>query len=141
MMMLMNKIDGLEESFKSAKVVFLTTYFQGKEKSRPMINLNDSPYNVLWFPTEKGTEKVKHIKNDSRVILTFPASNKGEFFEIEGNARIEDDKDKISEKWVWWYLYWRPSQREKYWFPQGEASEKSVIIYLTPNKSRLVKKA
>jgi len=37
----MNKLDGLEEAFKSVKVVFLTTYQQGKEKSRPMIHLNE----------------------------------------------------------------------------------------------------
>jgi len=48
-----------------------------------MINLNEDPYDILWFPTEKGTENINHIKNDSRVTITYPASKKGEFYEIE----------------------------------------------------------
>ena len=40
----MDKIEGMFEAFKESKVVFLTTYRNGDEHSRPMTNLNDDPH-------------------------------------------------------------------------------------------------
>jgi hypothetical protein len=49
--MFMNEIEGMLEDFKKARVVYLTTFSDGEERSRQMTNLNDDPYKVMWFPT------------------------------------------------------------------------------------------
>ncbi|MBD3171897.1 hypothetical protein GF326_05440 [Candidatus Bathyarchaeota archaeon] len=59
----MNKIRGMEESFKESKVVYLVTFGSTSEKhSRPMTNFNDDPYNIMWFPTYQDTKKVEVLK-------------------------------------------------------------------------------
>jgi len=78
----MNEIKGMKEAFEKAKVVFLTTYKDGKENSRQMTNFNTDPYTVMWFSTYRNTEKVKDIEMNSEVLVTFPSFNEGEFYEI-----------------------------------------------------------
>ena len=134
----MNRIEGLEEAFKEAKVVFMTTFGKdGKENTRAMMNYNEDPYDVMWFPTEKGTQKVKDIEGDPRVLLTFPCDECGAFYEIEGEAEFEDP-EVVKEKWKWWYLSWRPTQRMRFWFPQDMDDPRRVIINIHPRSVRIV---
>ena len=100
----MEKIPGLEEAFRNAKVVFMTTYDGNKERTRQMTNYNDDLDGVIWFPTEKDTRKVKDIEKNKKVLLTFPAKKRGEYYEIEGEASFASD-DEVMEKWEWWWLY------------------------------------
>ncbi len=58
----MEKIPGIDDAFKKAKVVFMTTYNGDKENTRQMTNYNDNPYDTIWFPTERDTQKVRDIK-------------------------------------------------------------------------------
>ena len=134
----MDQLAGLDEAFKKAKVVFMTTYEGEKENTRQMTNYNESPYGMIWFPTEKDTQKVKDIEKNSKVLLTLPASKNGEFYEIEGEASFASDRE-VSNKWEWWWLYWHPAQKNRFWFPR-EKDEKRVIINITPKTARLVKK-
>ena len=87
----MDKIPGLEAAFKGAKVIFMTTFDGDKENTRQMTNYNEGPYGTIWFPTERDTKKVRDIEKDSRVLLTFPAENKGEFYEITGEASFASE--------------------------------------------------
>jgi len=106
------------EDFKQVKIVYLTTFSNGEERSRPMTNFNDDPYNRMWFPTYRDTKKVKDIEENPKVLITFPSSKEGEYYEIEGRAEFE--KEEITtEKWRRWYLYWYPSQSKRF-FSQGE---------------------
>jgi len=84
----MNEIKGMKEAFEKAKVVFLTTYKDGKENSRQMTNFNTDPYTVMWFSTYRNTEKVKDIEMNSEVLVTFPSFNEGEFYEIACSGGI-----------------------------------------------------
>ncbi|RLG96633.1 hypothetical protein DRO27_01905, partial [Candidatus Bathyarchaeota archaeon] len=59
----MDKLAGLEEAFKKAKVVFMTTYGE-KENTRQMTNYNEDPYVTIWFPTERDTQKVRDIERN-----------------------------------------------------------------------------
>ena len=135
----MNEIKGMKEAFEKAKVVFLTTYRDGKENNRQMTNFNTDPYEVIWFPTSKETKKVEDIEKNPKVLITFPGLTNGEFYEIEGTAGFAD-KDEVIEKWRWWYLYWHPHQRNRFWFPAGEYSPDKVIINIQPESARLVTK-
>jgi len=78
----MNKIRSMEESFKESKVVYLVTFgLTGEKHSRPMTNFNDGPYNMMWFPTCRDTQKVKDIKNNKKVLVVFPDSERERFYE------------------------------------------------------------
>ena len=134
----MDKIPGLEAAFKGAKVIFMTTFDGDKENTRQMTNYNEGPYGTIWFPTERDTKKVRDIEKDSRVLLTFPAENKGEFYEITGEASLASEEEVLA-KWEWWWLYWHPAQKDRFWFPR-ERDERRVIINIKPIDAKLVKK-
>lgn len=127
----------MEDAFKKAKVLFMTTYGE-KKNTRQMTSYNEDPYSQLWFPTERDTKKVKDIEKNNAITLTFPEENRGEFYEIEGEASFASDEEVLA-KWEWWWLYWHPAQRDRFWFPR-ENDERRVIINVKPVKAKLVKR-
>ncbi len=134
----MEKIEGMDEAFNQARVVFLTTFKDGEERSRHMTNFNEDPYQTMWFPTYRDTRKVKDIEKNPKVLITFPSSSKGEYYEIEGEAEFEDDA-VTAQKWRWWYLYWHPHQRMRFSFRYMDHSPDRVIINVKPESARVVK--
>ena len=64
----MREIEGLAESFMDARMVYLTTFRDGEERSRQMTNFNEDPSDVAWFPSD-----MKRVpKNPPNVVaLTF----------------------------------------------------------------------
>ena len=134
----MDKIPGLDMAFKSAKVIFMTTFDGDRDNTRQMTNYNEDPYGTIWFPTEKDTKKVKDIGKDQRVLLTFPAEEKGEFYEVTGEASFAS-KEEVLSKWEGGGLYWHPAQRNRFWFPR-EHDERRGIINVKPVSAKLVKK-
>ena len=134
----MNKLPGIDEAFKKAKVVFMTTYKGNEERTRQMTNYNEKLGDVIWFPTEKDTRKVDDIKKNDKILITFPAGKRGEYFEVEGTASFASDQE-VLEKWEWWWLYWHPAQKDRFWFPR-EKDERRVIINIEPKEARLVKR-
>mgnify|MGYP000468678011 FL=1 len=91
----MKKLPGIDEAFKKAKVVFMTTFNGDKERTRQMTNYNDELDEQIWFPTEKDTRKVKDIKKNNKVLITFPAGKRGEYFEVTGEASFASDLSLI----------------------------------------------
>ena len=133
----MKEIEGLAESFKAAKMVYFTTFQNGKERSRQMTNFNEDPYDMFWFPSDKKSRKCEDIAKNPKVLITFPAENRGEYYEITGKAELADDS-VTAAKWQWWYLYWHPAQRRRFWMP-GTGTPERVIINVYPESVRLVK--
>ncbi|MFP3950999.1 MAG: pyridoxamine 5'-phosphate oxidase family protein [Candidatus Bathyarchaeia archaeon] len=136
----MRKLSGLEEAFKRSKTVYLTTFSDGEEHNRPMTNFNDDPYDTIWFTTERDTRKVKDIKDNPKVLITFPAEEPGYFFEIEGEAEFAPES-VVEEKWRWWYLYWHPEQRDRFWFPAGGKHPNRMIINIEPVSAKIIRKS
>ncbi|MGD2142201.1 MAG: pyridoxamine 5'-phosphate oxidase family protein [Candidatus Bathyarchaeota archaeon] len=136
----MKEIEGMAESFRKAKIVYLTTFEDGEERSRPMTNFNEDPYKMFWFPTDADSRKVQDIKENPKVVVTFPSKKRSEYYEITGRAEFED-KAVTEEKWEWWYLYWHPGQRKRFWFPaRADARRwKKMIINIHPESARVVK--
>ncbi len=134
----MNEIAGLKEAFREAKVVFLTTFRDGEEMDRQMTNFNDDPYKRMWFPTNRNTQKVRDIEEDSKVLITFPSSRENEHYEIEGRAEFENDA-VTAQKWKWWYLYWHPAQRKRFWLSGSQNNPDRLIINVYPQSARIVK--
>ena len=133
----MEQMHGLDEAFKNAKVVFLTTFDGAEENTRQMTNFNENPYKTFWFPTEKDSKKVKDIQTNPRVLVTFPAENMDEYYEIEGEASLASRRE-VEEKWKWWYLYWHPAQKKRFWF-SPKSHESHALINVEPKKARLIK--
>ena len=135
----MNEIKGMREEFKNARFVYLTTFSEeGDRRSRPMTNYNEDPYGVMWFPSFKETRKVEDIRRDPRVVITFPSSEEGMFYEIEGRAEFEED-EVVSRKWKWWYLSWLPDVEYRHRFTTDAPITNRVIINVHPSSARIVK--
>jgi general stress protein 26 len=92
----------------------------------------------MWFPTYRDTRKVEDIEKDPSVLLTFPSSREGEYYEIEGRAEFESEA-VTAGKWQWWYLYWHPTQRRRFWFPGKTHYPNRVIINVHPKSARVVR--
>ena len=136
----MRKIEGLEDSFKDSKIIYLVTFGpDGEKHSRPMTNFNDTPYHTIWFPTYKETRKVKDIKSNDEVLLIFPHKEKEKFFKIKGKAGFED-QEVTQEKWRWWYLYWHPEMSDKFWFEKRGEHEERMIINVEPLEATIISK-
>jgi general stress protein 26 len=134
----MNSYPGLKESFRQARVVFLTTFDKtGSKRTRQMMNFNEDIYSEIWFPTETRSRKVEDIKVNQKVLVTFPAEGFGDNWEVEGKAELER-QEVVDAKWVWWYLSWRPYQADRFWFPpKNESDPNHAIIKITPIKATL----
>jgi general stress protein 26 len=102
-----------------------------------MTNYNETPYSMMWFPTFKKTTKVDHVKSNPKVLITFPSSRLGEFFEIEGRAELEDD-NLVGEKWKWWYLSWLPDEESKHRITSDAPFTNHTIINVYPTNARIV---
>jgi general stress protein 26 len=135
----MNEIEGMKENFGKARVVYMTTFRDGEEHSRQMTNFNEDPYGMIWFPTDRDTRKVEDIKENPRVLITFPSSKEGFYYEMEGRAEFESE-EVTRGKWEWWYLYWRPTQKRRFWFPREGQHPERVIINIHTVRARMVSK-
>jgi general stress protein 26 len=133
----MREIEGLVESFKEARMVYFTTFRDGKEGSRQMTNFNEDPYKMIWFPSDLKSRKIEDIKKEPKVLITFPAQKKGEDYEITGRAELADE-GVTAKNWRWWYLYWHPSQKKRFWLPGGAGTPERAIINVHPESARLV---
>lgn len=128
----MNKLPGLEEAFRDAKVVWLTTFDEkGDEVDRQMTNYNEDPYAEMWFPTWRDTRKVRHLKRRPDAFLTFPAEEEDRFYRIQGTVRLADEETTY-EKWRWWYLSWVPGDGSKYGLTGSHGWDSRAILLFTP---------
>lgn len=135
----MNRIEGMGEDFKNARVVYVTTVGErGKLSHRPMTNYNEDPYGNMWFATFRQTNKVEQIAKNPRVKITFPSSREGEMYEITGSASIGTDEE-VREKWRWWMFFWHPEYRKYTWFTEGSHLHERVIINACPAEASVVK--
>jgi general stress protein 26 len=135
----MKKIQGMEEEFQRAKLVYLTTFSEnGLKHNRAMTNYNENPYEMMWFPTFKDSRKVHDIQKNAKVLITFPSSKKREFYVIDGKAELEDEK-VVDKKWEWWYLFWLPDEEFRFRIMSDAPFSNHAIINIYPESARIVK--
>jgi general stress protein 26 len=129
----MNTIDGMHEVFKESKQVFLTTSNKkGESKTRAMTNYNESPYEPMWFPSFLDTQKVRHIKENSKVIISFPSNQQGKWYKVKGNAKLAS-WEEVNDNWKWWYLEWVPEKdRGKFELRYDNPFTDRTIIWIEP---------
>ena len=138
--MTLNKMPGLVEDFKMARIVNMTTFAEnGVKNTRPMTNFNEDPYDEMWFPTYKDTKKVRDILKDPRILINFPSSSEGAFWEIEGVAKLEKD-EVTATKWKNWFLFWYPNREAMGWGLAGYSSlvDHRMIVNVFPKSVKLI---
>ena len=59
-----------------------------------------------------------------------------EHYEIKGRAEFENDA-VTAQKWRWWYLYWHPAQRKRFW--RAPNNPNRLIINVYPQSVRIVR--
>jgi general stress protein 26 len=91
--------------------------------ARPMSVQEIDEEGNLWFLSANDSHKNKEIAIDPEVKLYFQGSQHSEFLQLNGNAQILFDKNKIKE-------LWKPIL--KTWFTEGEDDPRISIIKITP---------
>jgi general stress protein 26 len=132
----MENIVGMQEAFKESKLVYLTTINkEGEKNSRPMTNYNESPYEPMWFPSFKETKKINDIRNNPKVVISFPAEKPNTWYKVEGEAS-EAPWEEVKENWKWWLLEWVPESERKPLQYDDPFTDRS-IIWVKPVKGVL----
>jgi general stress protein 26 len=134
----MDRVEGMHEAFREAKQVFLkTTSKEGVSKTRAMTNYNDSPYESMWYPSFKDTQKIRDITDNPEVVISFPGIERNKWYRVKGTARLAS-WDEVQESWTWWYLEWVPEKdRGKYELRYDDPFTDRTIIWIDPFEAEL----
>lgn len=137
----MNNIQGMAQAFKESKQVFLTTRnSEGESKTRPMTNYNESPYESMWFPSFMDTQKIRDIKENPEVVISFPSTVRDKWYRVKGKARLAP-WEEVRDNWKWWYLEWVPKEdRGKYMLRYDHSFTDRTIIWVDPTDAELANK-
>ena len=103
------------------KTCMFCTYENGKLKARPMSSQQVDDQGVIWFLSDKNSEKNKEVLADSTVDLLYGQGN-DKFLSLRGNAALSFDKAKIKELW---------DPIAKIWFKEGVDDPNVSIIKVT----------
>jgi general stress protein 26 len=135
----MEKIEGMLEAFKESKQVFLTTNTKEGEKSiRAMTNYNESPYDPMWYPSFKDTQKIRDISENPEVLISFPSKEENKWFRVRGKASLAP-WDEVRKSWKWWYLEWVPEKnRNKFELRYDNPFTDRSIIWIDPESAKIV---
>eukprot|EP01111_Echinosteliopsis_oligospora_P014054 TRINITY_DN520_c0_g1_i1.p1 TRINITY_DN520_c0_g1~~TRINITY_DN520_c0_g1_i1.p1 ORF type:complete len:207 (-),score=51.41 TRINITY_DN520_c0_g1_i1:24-644(-) len=95
-------------------------YMRGRPMHAITVESDDkSGASVAWFMAPKGSPKVKEIKEDASVCLTFANETKKQWASVNGPAELVDDRNKIKELWQPMYTAW---------FPKGKEDPEIVLV-------------
>ncbi|WP_339868722.1 pyridoxamine 5'-phosphate oxidase family protein [uncultured Algoriphagus sp.] len=110
---------------KSGSCFFVTsTSLNNSHKSRPMSVQKTDDAGNIWFLSAKDSMKNMEIAADTDVTLYFQGSSYSDFLELNGHARITDDKAKIEELW---------DPTVKAWFTEGKDDPRISVIQFIPD--------
>jgi general stress protein 26 len=109
------KLQDLLHDFRTAMLVPRTT--DGKLRSRPMAVAEMQAEGVLWFITQRSSNKLDEIARDDHVNVAMQSTAK--FLSISGTATAVDDRAKIAELW---------SETWKVWFPGGKDDPSLLLL-------------
>ena len=104
--------------------MFTTASTEGGMYGRPMSNNGEVEFDGdIWFFSGADTRKIKEIKADPRVHLSYVDTQNFRFIAMSGEAEIVRDRDKKRELWL---------DELKRWFPDGPDSKDVVLIKVHP---------
>lgn len=109
---------------KAGTCFFVTqANFNSSHKSRPMSVQKTDDAGNIWFLSAKDSTKNMELEQDSNVTLYFQGSSYSDFLELNGQAIVSDDRNKIEE-------LWEPTV--KAWFTEGIDDPRISVIQFIP---------
>lgn len=115
-----NKLQQLQAWIKGINIAMLTTEDRhGHLRSRPMVVLDDTPEDALWFVSEASSHKVDDIHGHHAVNVSYadPATNR--YVSVAGRARVVRDRLRLKTLWT---------AKLVEWFPKGCEDEELVLV-------------
>jgi general stress protein 26 len=104
--------------------MFTTRVARGGFHSRPMSNNGEVEFDGdVWFFSAADSRKVREIKAEPSVHLSYADPGDWRFVSMTGRARIVRDAEKKQELWL---------KELEQWFDEGPESEAIVLIKVTP---------
>jgi general stress protein 26 len=91
-------------------------------RARPMAPLARKAEGVIWFVTDRSSNKVTDLADDSAVLLLFQDMGANFHAAIEGAAAIVDDRAKVRD-------LWSPVMKN---FFDGPDDARIILIAVTP---------
>lgn len=79
----------------------------------------------LWFLSASDSRKNQELSLDPSVKLYFQGSKHSDFMQLDGQATISSDKQKIKELW---------SPLAQVWFTEGIDDPRITVIKVTPTE-------
>lgn len=112
------------EMIKDIKMaMFVTQDEEGHLFARPMVAQERDGNDQLWFFTAADSPKVREIRINSSVLLSYAKSDGSCFVSISGEASIVKDQAKIQELW---------EESLKAFFPKGADDPNLCLIEVNP---------
>lgn len=104
-------VEKIKELVNSADICLFTTDLATVPlTTRPMSTQKVDEDGILYFLSERSSDKNKEIERDGRVQLFYFNKSNNEYLSIYGNAEISTDREKIKELWT---------PIAKTWFTEG----------------------
>ena len=97
--------------------MLVTRAGDGQLRGRPMALAEVEPDGTLWFATDRHSEKMDELANDSHVVVTMQSRTK--FVSLSGTAATVEDRAKVARLWK---VEW------KVWFPGGKDDPNILLL-------------
>jgi general stress protein 26 len=115
-----NKLQQLQAWIRGIETAMLTTEDRlGHLRSRPMVALDATPDDALWFFSDASSAKIDDIHGHHNVNLSYSDPASGRFVSVTGRARIMRDRARMTELW---------SGKLKNWFSKGPDDPEIVLL-------------
>lgn len=80
---------------------------------------------VVWFFSDKGSDRNKYVQQDSRTQLIYSNSSDSDYMSVYGDAEIVHDQEKVKELWT---------PFAKVWFQGGPEDPNLSLMKFTPKE-------
>ncbi|MDX1541227.1 MAG: pyridoxamine 5'-phosphate oxidase family protein [Geminicoccaceae bacterium] len=91
----------------------------GAMHARPMVAKRGSSEGELWFFTYADSRKVREIRSEPRILLTYAEPKGQDYVSLNGTAEVVQDAGKVKE-------LWREPLRT--WFPKGPEDPEIALL-------------
>lgn len=121
------ELNKLFELIRETSICMMATIDgDGQLRSRPMANQSEYRDNSLYFFTDKNSPKVKEIRANPHVNLSYGEPKKNHYVSVSGQAELVLDKELMKE-------FWKPIY--KAWFPEGLDDPSISLLKVTIEKA------